>query len=93
MIVYVISGYGLANPNFVTNLTGGIFTHSLSIYLHTTLDLPILVLLMVHVLIEMKFGLIRWGIKDGILLNTFLVILGTFSSVLLIFMDKSILMR
>lgn len=89
-IIFVVSGYGIVNPKFVGEMTGGILTRSLSLYLHTNLDVPILTLLMIHILIELKFALMRWGMKDGVLLNAFVVILGTFSTVLLLLMDGTI---
>jgi thiosulfate reductase cytochrome b subunit len=89
-VIYVISGYGIVNPMLVGELTGGLFTRTLSMELHFTLDLPVLVLVLLHVLIQLKFALIRWKVKDGILLNSFIIILGIFAIALLLLMDTRI---
>lgn len=91
LIIFVITGYGIVNPQLINELTGGILTRSLSLYLHATLDVPLLVLLMLHVLIQLRFTLIRWRVKDGILLNSFIVMLGTFSTILILLMDAKLL--
>jgi len=91
LIIFVITGYGIVNPQLINELTGGILTRSLSLYLHTTLDMPLLVLLMLHVLIQLRFALIRWRVKDGILLNGFIAMLATFSIVLILLMDTKLL--
>jgi len=87
LIIFVLSGYGIANPELVEALTGGIVTRMSAIYLHRILDMPLLALLMTHILIELKFALARWGVKDGKLLNVFLIILGGFFVGLLILMN------
>jgi len=86
-IVFTVSGYGILNPGTVSGLTGGLFTRAFSLYLHTTLTLPTLALVMIHVLIAVRLVLIRWGVREGNLLNTFLVLLGTLTIVLLVLMQ------
>jgi hypothetical protein len=86
-VFLAISGYGTLNPGLIRELTGGLFTHPLSLYLHTALVLPTLTLLMIHVLIAMRTTLIRWGIRKGKLLNSFLVLLGAFVVVLIVLMQ------
>jgi hypothetical protein len=85
--LYVVSGYGIVNPGVVSELTGGILTRTISLYLHETLDLPILVLVLVHVLIQLRFTLLRWKVKDGMFLSSFIIVLGVFAIVLLLLMD------
>ena len=87
LIIFILSGYGITNPELVEALTGGIVTRMSAIYLHRILDMPLLSLLMTHILIELKFALARWGVKNGKLLNVFLIILGGFSMGLLILMN------
>jgi hypothetical protein len=89
-VAYVFTGYGITNPEVVVRLTGGLLTHTYSLYLHMALALPVLVLVMVHVLLGLRFALIRWGVKDGVLLNVFILILGLFSLVLLMLMNRTI---
>jgi cytochrome b subunit of formate dehydrogenase len=91
LIILVITGYGIVNPKVISELTGGILTRPLSLYLHTTLDVPVLVLLMFHVLIQLRFALMRWRVKDGVPLNAFIIILGLFSTVLILLMDATLL--
>jgi len=86
-IFLTISGYGILNPRFVSQLTGGLFTHPLSLYLHTNLILPTLTLLLIHVLIAIRATLTRWGIREGILLDAFLVLLGVLVLTLMVLMQ------
>ena len=86
-IFLVISGYGTLNPGLVSELTGGMFTHAFSLYLHTNLILPTLTLLMVHILIAIRSTLTRWGIREGKLLDAFLVLLGAFALTLMVLMQ------
>ena len=86
-IFLAISGYGILNPGLVSELTGGLFTHLFWLRLHTALVLPTLTLLMVHVLIAMRSTLIRWGVREGKLLDSFLVLLGAFVLALMVLMQ------
>ena len=86
-ILLAISGYGALNPRLVSELTGGLFTHPFSLYLHTTLILPTLTLLMIHVLIALRSTLIRWGIRGGRLLDAFVLLLGAFALTLMVLMQ------
>ncbi|MGD0330976.1 MAG: hypothetical protein ABSB40_11165 [Nitrososphaeria archaeon] len=86
-IILTISGYGITNPNTVRELTGGVFTRALSLYVHTNLILPALTLLTIHVLIVIRSTLIRWGFKEGIALNSFLILLGALTVALLVLMQ------
>jgi cytochrome b subunit of formate dehydrogenase len=86
-ILLAISGYGITNPNTVAGLTGGLFTHANSVYLHTALVLPALTLLVIHILIGIRSTLTRWGVKEGLVLNAFLVFLGSFAVTLIAIMQ------
>jgi cytochrome b subunit of formate dehydrogenase len=86
-ILLAISGYGMTNPNTVAELTGGLFTHANSVYLHTALVLPALTLLVIHILIAIRSTLTRWGVKEGLVLNAFLVLLGAFAVTLIAIMQ------
>ena len=86
-IFLTISGYGTLNPGLISELTGGLFTHAFSLYLHTNLVLPALTLLMIHILIAMRSTLTRWGIRNGKLLDAFLVLLGAFVLTLMALMQ------
>ena len=82
-----ISGYALQNPRLVGELTGGVFTHPLSLYLHKTLVMPTSMLLLIHVLIGIKMMLVRWGVREGKLLDAFLLLLGAFALLLMVLMQ------
>jgi succinate dehydrogenase/fumarate reductase cytochrome b subunit len=87
-IVLVISGYGITNPLVVSELTGGLFADRyLSLRVHTAVVLPALILLTIHILIAIRSTLIRWGVRDGNLLNAFLILLGAFAVTLLVLMQ------
>ncbi|HUW48171.1 MAG TPA: hypothetical protein VMW36_05470 [Patescibacteria group bacterium] len=86
-IVFTISGYGITNPELIRELTGGVFTRAISLKLHLNLAFPVLALLTIHILIGAKSALTRWGVKQGRLLNAFLILLGIFAAALLILMQ------
>ena len=87
-IILAISGYGIVNPGLVGELTGGLFGNSIfSLRIHMALVLPTLMLLMTHVLIAIRSTLIRWGVKEGRLLNAFLILLGAFTVALIVLMQ------
>jgi thiosulfate reductase cytochrome b subunit len=86
-IVFIISGYGITNPEVIRELTGGVFTRAVSLNLHLNLAFPVLVLLTIHILIGAKSALTRWGVKQGKLLNSFLILLGVFAVALLTLMQ------
>jgi hypothetical protein len=82
--IFAISGFGITNPRMTSGLTGGVFTLSVSLYLHLNLAAPVLILLMIHVLIGLKTALTRWGVEEGRLLNAVLIALGLFITALII---------
>jgi cytochrome b subunit of formate dehydrogenase len=87
-IILAISGYGIVNPGLVGELTGGLFGNSIfSLRIHMALVLPTLMLLMTHVLIAIRSTLIRWGVREGKLLNAFLILLGAFTVALIVLMQ------
>jgi len=86
-IILTVSGYGILNPGTVSGLTGGLFSHLFSLNLHTTLILPTLTLLMIHILIALRSTLTRWGIQEGRLLDAFLLLLGGFVLTLMVSMQ------
>lgn len=68
MALFFISGYGM---------TKGIIDPILAKYLHENLlPIPTSFFLIVHVLINFKFILKRWGIKDEFWTNVYLTLLG-----------------
>ncbi|UCE44287.1 MAG: hypothetical protein JSV57_02025 [Candidatus Bathyarchaeota archaeon] len=87
MILFVATGYGLTKPNLIHSLTGGLINHQTAFYLHTLLDVPLLILLLVHVMIEVKFSLLRWGFRNPKLLNSLVFMLGSIFLVLIAYLD------
>jgi hypothetical protein len=86
-ILLAISGYGITNSDTVRELTGGVVTKGLSLYLHQNLVLPALTLLTIHILIAIRSTLTRWGVKEGAVLNAFLILLGAFTVALIVLMQ------
>jgi len=89
-IAFIIFGYGILNPRLVGELTGGALTRTISLQLHIDLAFPLLTLLLIHILIGAKSALTRWGIRQGRLLNVFLILLGVFAITLLALMQYMI---
>jgi hypothetical protein len=89
-VAYVIFGYGITNPKLISELSGGVLNRTLSLYLHNVLAMPVLTLLLVHILLGLRSALLRWGVKEGILLNMFLLLLGVFAVILLLLMQFSV---
>jgi len=85
IVLFVISGYGLLKPSLIRSLTGGRIDYQMSLFIHTTLDTPLLVFLLVHVIIEAKFLLRRWGVKNEKILNITLMTLGLIFLILIIY--------
>lgn len=85
LVLFVISGYGLLKPSLIRSLTGGRIDYQTSLFIHTTLDAPLLVFLLVHVIIEIKFLLMRWGVKNEKALNITLMTLGLICLILIIY--------
>ena len=87
MILFIITGYGRTKPNLIYSLTGGIIDFWTAAYLHRVLDVPLLTLLLVHVAIEVKFSLMRWGFKNQKLLNFIMLVLGSICLILMLYVD------
>lgn len=87
MIMLVITGYGLTKPNLIYSLTGGLIDYWVAFNLHTLLDVPLLILLLIHVIIEIKFSFMRWGFKNQKLLNFLMLMLGTIFLILILYVD------
>lgn len=85
MLMLIISGYGLTKPSLIRFLSGGWIDYHTALLIHTSLDTPLLILLLTHVLIEMKFALMRWGIKNQKLLNLLMLTLGSICLMLIIY--------
>jgi hypothetical protein len=90
-VFFVVCGYGMVNSAMIIQLTGGILNRERSVYLHTTLALPVMVLLIIHTVIGLRSNLIRWGVKDGRLLDLFVFSLGAFFVALFVILQYTII--
>ena len=84
---FVFCGYGSVNPGLTSRLTGGLFDRSLSTYLHIHLAPLVLVTLLVHILIALRFTLIRWGVKQDRFLDGFIVFVGLLVTAAILFLQ------
>jgi len=89
MILFIVTGYALTKPSLIYSLTGGIVNYQTAFYLHTMLDIPLFILLLVHVIIEIKFSLMRWGFKNERLLNSLMLVLGLTLLILVFYVDRA----
>ena len=89
MILLIVTGYGLTKPNLIYSLTGGIINYWTAAYLHTLLDVPFSILLLIHVIIEIKFSLMRLGFKNQKLMNLLTLMLGSICLVLILYVDAA----
>ena len=90
-VVFVFAGYGMTNPAVTSALSGGVFNKANSFYIHVHLAALVVILLMVHVLIGLRNALTRRGVKEGLLLDVFLVVLGVFVAGVIILLQYFIL--
>jgi hypothetical protein len=86
-VFYVICGFGIINLSSVSALTGNVLDRDRSAYFHTTLTAPVLILLLIHMMIGLRFNLIHWGVREGKLLNASVIGLGAFFIALFIILQ------
>jgi cytochrome b subunit of formate dehydrogenase len=87
MVILIISGYGLTKPTLINALTFGLIDHQTAFDLHTWLDLPLFALLVIHVLIEVRLSLVRWGFKHRRLLNLLILLLGSVCLLFILYIE------
>ena len=87
IVVLIVSGYGLTKPTLINTLTFGLIDHQTAFDLHSLLDLPLFILLTIHVLIEVKLSLMRWGFKNWRLLNSLILLLGSVCLLLVLYIE------
>lgn len=86
-VFYVVCGFGIINSSSVSTLTGGVLNRDRSVYFHTNLTAPVLILLLIHMMIGLRFNMVRWGVREGRLLDAFVVGLGAFFMALFIILQ------
>ena len=87
IVLVAVSGYGLTKPRLISSLSGGLIDYDIAYTLHMQLDFYLLIMLLFHVAIEIRFSLIRWGFKHRKLLNILILVLIIESLALLIFVE------
>jgi Ni,Fe-hydrogenase I cytochrome b subunit len=90
-VVFTVTGYGITNPEMVSELTGGILKRGISLNVHMMIAFPVLALLTVHIVIGVKTALNRLGVEDGKLLYSFLILLGALALTVLALMQYVVL--
>ena len=86
MVMFIVTGYGLSKPETVYTFTGGLLNYNFSLSFHTLMVVPLSILLLIHVIIEVKFSLMRWGFRNQRLLNYLMLLLGSSFLVLTLYM-------
>ena len=76
IVIYMISGYAWTN-RIIISITQ-------ARYLHTTLDIYMMPVLLAHVLISAKFTLKRWGFYNDTVANLALLSIGIVSYILVL---------
>ncbi len=71
MIIFLISGYAWSNRILLSLQQAK--------YMHTELDLFLVVFFLVHVLISIKFALARWRVGHSQLVSVLLIAIGILS--------------
>lgn len=78
-LVFMVSGY---------MITRGFLDRYYGLLLHTELDLPIMIVFAVHVMINIRFFLIRKGIKEDRGLNLFSLMIGSILFLFILYLDQ-----
>ena len=78
-LVFMISGY---------MITRGFIDRYYGLMLHTELDLPIMIVFVVHAIINIRFFLIRKGMKDDKRLNLFSLTIGSILFLFILYLDQ-----
>ncbi|MFH1064328.1 MAG: hypothetical protein V1729_04570 [Candidatus Woesearchaeota archaeon] len=67
--IYFISGFGITKAGMISAASIGLIHKITSFRLHTYLVLPLAFAFLCHTLISIRFAMIRWNVKNKILLN------------------------
>jgi hypothetical protein len=68
MVIFIVSGYAWLNRSLMPL--------PLARYLHTELDLLLMIFFLVHVLTSTRFALVRWKVGPSKALDLILVLIG-----------------
>ena len=78
-LIFMISGY---------MITKGFINRYYGLLLHTELDIPIMIFFTAHFLINLRFLLTRWGVKDNLLFKVLVLIIGAIMILSIIYLDQ-----
>ncbi|MBW2963983.1 hypothetical protein KY363_00850 [Candidatus Woesearchaeota archaeon] len=74
ILLYMITGYGITKSYIVYRVFG--MDRGLALKLHTYLTIPMMAAFILHVLIAVRFAMIRWKVTNKTALNWIFIILG-----------------
>lgn len=69
MLLYFVSGYGITKSGLIYKATGGLMDRGAALRMHTYLTIPMVAAFLLHTLISMRFAMIRWNVKNKVVLN------------------------
>lgn len=69
VILYFLTGWGMTKTGMIMGLTGGVLHRFLANQIHHYLILPMAFAFICHTLISIRFAMIRWKVKNKIILN------------------------
>lgn len=69
IILYFISGFGITKSGLMYQWTGGLMDKTLAFRLHNRLVLPTAFAAICHVLIAVRYAMIRWKVRNMKMLN------------------------
>ncbi|MFH0860712.1 MAG: hypothetical protein V1921_05880 [Candidatus Altiarchaeota archaeon] len=49
VVIYIVTGFGITQYRTVERLTGGLLTKSISFTLHNNIEIPFIILLVLHI--------------------------------------------
>ena len=59
LFLFIVSGFGMTNPELVGRMSGGLFTWRVAYDLHTGLNIPLMVVFTMHTFLGIRRMLIR----------------------------------
>ena len=69
ILLYVLSGFGMTRSGLIYKATGGLMDRGAALKIHTLLVIPMILAFLLHTLISIRFTMIRWNVKNKVVLN------------------------
>lgn len=82
IILYFISGFGITKSGLIYRWTGGLMNRALAFQIHDYLTIPTALAAICHVLVAVRFAMIRWRVKNMKVLNWVFLVTGVLLFVL-----------